>query len=131
MEYPSLAVQQELAYMAERLVVAPSQLPGAGLGLFTTARIGSGEVILVYCGVVRASVQGLYMLTVWEGGPMVDGTPRAGHPLSIAGRANDPLWQQQLCNTRFLDGACWWLRATSRAVLSCSWIMAPTMIGTP
>ena len=47
------------------------------------------------------------MLTVWDGGPIVDGTPRDGHPLSKAGFANDPLWRTALLNARFEEGGFW------------------------
>ena len=100
-EYPSRGVQEELRYLADRLFVSRSLIPGAGVGLRAREEIGSNEVISVYCGPVRAEALGDYMLTVWDDGPMVDGTPRDLHPLSMAGRANDPLWRARLVNARF------------------------------
>ena len=100
-EYPSREVQEELRYLADRLFVSRSLIPGADLGLRAREDIGSNELISVYCGPVRAEAVGDYMLTVWDDGPMVDGTPRDLHPLSMAGRANDPLWKARLVNARF------------------------------
>ena len=79
-EYPSMEVQEELRYLADRLFVSRSLIPEAGLGLRAREEIGSKEVILVYCGPVRAEAVGDYMLTVWDDGPMVDGTPRSTSP---------------------------------------------------
>lgn len=41
------------------------------------------------------------MLTVWNDGPMADGTSCENHPLSMAGRANGPIWRDRMANVHF------------------------------
>ena len=53
-QYPSQRVQDQLAYLADRVVEAEhSIIPQAGRALKAALDIGPGEVILVYSGLVH------------------------------------------------------------------------------
>ena len=103
-EYPTMEIQRELAYLADRVYFGRSGLKGVtGNGLWAGEVVEEGEVILVYTGPVTDNIGGAYVLEVWEDGPNVDGTPRLMHPLSKAGYANDPIWLGKQVNARFTD----------------------------